>query len=81
MTVPFGEEHIITELDEEMDENCFAASTPIDEEIQADQFPQVQTPPPENPEMTAEEKEVDVDIGGTTPVIHDDYWERIIQTH
>ena len=26
--------------------------------------------------MSAEEKEVDEDIGSTTPVIHDDFWEK-----
>lgn len=26
--------------------------------------------------MTTEEKEDDVDIGCTTPVIHDDFWEK-----
>lgn len=63
-----------------MDENRSATSTPIDEEIQVDQFPQVQTPPPQNPETTAEEKEADVDIGCTTHVIHDEFWKSLIQT-
>lgn len=71
MIVPFGEEHIISEQDEEMDDNRSAASTPLDEEIQADQIPQVSTPPPQNPEMTVEDKEADENIGSSTPVIHD----------
>ena len=56
-----------------MGENRSAASTPIDEEIQADQIPQVSTPPPQNRETSAQEKEDDVDIGCTTLVIHDHF--------
>ncbi|KAI4991645.1 hypothetical protein ZWY2020_040031 [Hordeum vulgare] len=76
MIVPFGEEDVIQERDEEMEKNRSADSTPIYEEIEVDQIPQASTPAPHNLEMTAEEKEEDVDIRCNTPVIHDDFWEK-----
>ncbi|KAI4974592.1 hypothetical protein ZWY2020_048199 [Hordeum vulgare] len=77
MMVPFGVGHVIEEVDEEMEENSSAASTPIDDEIEADPIPQASTPPPQqNKEMNDEEKDEDVDIGYNTPVIHDEFWEK-----
>ncbi|KAI4994166.1 hypothetical protein ZWY2020_029214 [Hordeum vulgare] len=43
----------------------------MEEEIQADQIPQVTIPA-----MTTEEKVGDEDIGCNTPVIHDEFWEE-----
>ena len=71
MIVPFGEEYTIPEQDEEMDDNRSAASTPMDEEIQADQISQVT-----KPAMTVEEMEGDEDMGCNTPLIHDEFWEK-----
>ncbi|KAI4977599.1 hypothetical protein ZWY2020_059969 [Hordeum vulgare] len=71
MMVPFGEEYIIPEEDEEMEDSRSGASTPMDEKIHVDEILQVTTPPPQNPEMT-----VDEDIGYSTPMIHDEFWEE-----
>ncbi|KAI4975430.1 hypothetical protein ZWY2020_049037 [Hordeum vulgare] len=66
MIVPFGEEYIIPEEDEKMEDPRSRASTLMDEEIQIDDIPQT----------TTEEKEGDDEIGCNTPVIHDEFWEE-----
>ncbi|KAI5008035.1 hypothetical protein ZWY2020_009083 [Hordeum vulgare] len=78
--VPFGAEYVIQEGDEQMEDTRCAASTPIHEEIEADpnpSIPQASSPPPQqNRDVGDEDKDEYVDIGNTTPVIHDDFWEQ-----
>ena len=53
----------------------------MDEEIEADQIPSTPVVSSPMPQFTAEEAGVeemedeDVDIGCTTPVMNDDFWE------
>ena len=77
--VPFGEDYVIpSESDEE---NHYAASSEqIDEEIEVDAIPSTPIISSPMPQFTAEEAgveelEEDVDIGSTTPVMNDDFWE------
>ena len=81
--VPFGEEYVIPSESDEEDPSA-ATLEQIDEEIEVDNVtstPLVSSP---MPQFTAEEAGVeeideeyeDVDIGSTTPVLNDDYWER-----
>ena len=80
--VPFGEEYVIPSESDEEDPSA-ATLEQIDEEIEVDNVtstPLVSSP---MPQFTAEEagveemdeEEEDVDIGCTTPVLNDDYWE------
>ncbi|KAI4973535.1 hypothetical protein ZWY2020_041063 [Hordeum vulgare] len=71
MIVPFDEDYVIPKQDDEMEDTRSRASTPMDEEIQIDDIPQINTPP-----MTTEEKEGDEETGCSTPVIHDEFWEE-----
>lgn len=78
--VPFDEEYVIPSGYDE--ENPSAASLEqMDEEIEADQIPSTPVVSSPMPQFTAEEAGVeemedeDVDIGYTTPVMNDDFWE------
>ena len=78
--VPFGEEYVIPSGSDE--ENPSAASSEhMDEEIEADQIPSTLVVSSPMPQFTAEEAGVkemgdeDVDIGCTTPVLCDEFWE------
>nr|XP_040256220.1 nucleolin-like [Aegilops tauschii subsp. strangulata] len=82
--VPFGEEYVIRDdIDEE--HPPAASSEQFDEDIEVDDIPS--TPPVSStvPQFIADEAGVeeideedeDVDIGSTTPVLNDDYWERL----
>ena len=78
--VPFGEDYVIPNESDE--ETPSAASTEqLDEEIEVDEIPSTPVISSPMPQFTAEEagvKEIeyeDVDIGCTTPVLNDDFWE------
>ena len=78
--VPFDEEYVIpSESDEENPSG--ASSEQMDEEIEAYQIPSTPVVSSPMPQFTAEEAGVeemedeDVDIGCTTPVLNDDFWE------
>ena len=79
--VPYGEEYQIPEESAEEDPST-ASTEQMDEEIEVETFtstPQVSSPMPQftAEEAGVEEMEVDedVDIGCTTPVMNDDFWE------
>ena len=80
--VPFGEEYVIADDIDEEDPSA-ATSEQLDEEIEVDAIPsplQVSSPLPRFTAEVAgveefEAEEEDVDIGSTTPVMNDDYWE------
>ena len=76
--VPFDEEYVIpSESDEE--NPSVASSEQMDEEIEVDTIPSTPVVSSPMPQFTAEEAGVeemedeDVDIGCTTPVVHDDF--------
>ena len=78
--VPFGEEYEVPSGSDK--ENYSAASSKkIDEEIEVDTIPSTPFISLPMPQFTAEEADVeemedeDVDIGCTTPVLNDDFWE------
>ena len=79
--VPYGEDYEIP--DESAEEDPSAASMEqMDEEVEVDVItspPQVSSPMPQftAKETVTKEMEVDedVDIGCTTPVMNDDFWE------
>ena len=79
--VPFDEEYVIpSESDEE--NPSAASSEQLDEEIEADAIPSTPIVSSPMPQFTVEEADVeeksedeDVDIGCTTPVLNDDFWE------
>ena len=78
--VPYDEEYVIpSESDEE--NPSAASSEQMDEEIEADQIPSTPVVSSPMPRFTTEEAGVeeiedeDVDIGCTTPILNDDYWE------
>src|SRR3989337_1453967 len=79
--VPFDEEYVIPRgSDEEIP--SAASSEQLDEEIEADAIPSTPIVSLPMPQFTAEEagveeksEEEDVDIGSTTPVLNDDFWE------
>lgn len=78
--VPFDEEYVIpSESDEENPST--ASSEQMDEEIEVDKIPSTPRVSSPMPQFTAEEAGVeemedeDVDIGCTTPVMNDDFWE------
>ena len=84
--VPFDEDYKIpSEFDEE--DPSAASIEQMDEEIEVDKIPSTPTVSSPMPQFTAEEAGVeeiedeDVDIGCTTPVMNDDFWENIIQIH
>ena len=58
-----------------------ASSEQLDEEIEVDTIPSTTVVSPPMPQFTAKEAGVeemedeDVDIGCTTPVLNDDFWE------
>ena len=78
--VPFDEEYVIPSGSDEA--THFAASSePLDEEIEVDAIPSTPIISSPMPQFTAEEAGVeemedeDVDIGCSTPVISDEFWE------
>ena len=80
--IPFGEDYEIP--DESDEENPSAASTKqMDEEIEVDTItstPLVSSPMPQFTTEEAgveelDEEDEDVDIGSTTPLMNDDFWE------
>ena len=80
--VPFDEEYVIPSgSDEEIP--SAASSEQLDEEIEADAIPSTPIVSSPMPQFTTEEAgvqemsdvEEDVDIGSTTPVMIDDFWE------
>src|SRR4051812_38367018 len=77
--VPFGEDYEIPSGSDEETQSA-ASSEQIDEEIEADAIPStlmVSSPMPQfdAEEAGVEEIDEDVDIGSTTPVMNDDFWE------
>ena len=78
--VPFDEDYVIpSESDEEIP--SAASSEQLDEEIEVDALPSTPIVSSPMPQFTSEEagveemEEEDVDIGSTTPVMNDDFWE------
>lgn len=80
--VPFHEDYVIpTESDEDIP--SAASSEQMDEEIEADAIPSTPIVSSPMPQFTAEEAGVeeldeqnsDVDIGSTTPLMNDDFWD------
>ena len=79
--VPFDEEYVIPSGSDE--ENPSAASSEqMDEEIEVDAIPSTPLVSSPMPQFTAEEagveekeEEENMDIGCTTPVLNDDFWE------
>ena len=78
--VPFGEYYKIPSGSDEENHSA-ASSEQIDEEIEVDAIPSTPVISSPMPPFTAEEAGVeeiedeDVDIGRTTPVMNDDFWE------
>src|SRR4051812_31443346 len=78
--VPFDEEYVIPSGSDE-ETQFVASSEQIDEEIEVDAIPstpQVSSPMPQFDAEEAGVEEIDnedVDIGSTTPVMNDDFWE------
>ena len=78
--VPFGEEYVIPSGSDE-EHHSAASSEQVDEEIEVDAIPLTTVASSPMPQFTAEEAGVeeiedeDVDIGCTTPVMNDDFWE------
>ena len=78
--VPYDEDYVIPNESDE--ENPSAASSEqLDEEIEVDAIPSTPVVSSSVPQFTAEEagveemKDEDVDIGCTTHVLNDDFWE------
>ena len=77
--VPFGEDYEIPSGSDEENHSA-ASSEQIDEEIEVEGIPSTPIISSHMPQFTAEEAgveelEEDVDIGSTTPVMNDDFWE------
>ena len=78
--VPFDEEYVIPSGSDEENPSA-ATSEQMDEEIEVDEIPSTPVVSSPMPQFTAEEAGVeemedeDVDIGCTTPVPNDDFWE------
>ena len=80
--VPFDEEYVIPSRSDE-DIPSAASSEQMDEEIEADAIPSTPIVSSPMPQFTAEEAGVeeldeqnsDVDIGSTTPLMNDDFWD------
>ena len=80
--VPFGEEYVIPSESDEEDPSA-ATSEQLDEEIEVDNIPSTPLVSSPMPQFTAEEAGVeeideddeDVDIGCSTPIMNDDFWE------
>ena len=80
--VPYGEEYKIPSGSDE-ENHSVATSEQFDEEIEVEAFPSPPVVSSPMPQFTAEEAGVeeienedeDVDIGCTTPVMNDDFWE------
>ena len=78
--VPYGEDYKIPSGSDEENHSA-ASSEQIDEEIEVDAIPSTPVISSPMPQFTAEEAGVeeiedeDVDIGCTTPVMNDDFWE------
>ena len=80
--VPFGEEYEIPNESDEEDPSA-ASTEQLDEEIEVDNIPSTPLVSSPMPQFTTEEADVeeideedeDVDIGCTTPILNDDYWE------
>ena len=78
--VPFGEDYEIP-IGSDEEHHSTASSEQIDEEIEVDGIPSTPVISSPMPQFTAEEAGVeeiedeDVDIGCTTPVMNDDFWE------
>jgi hypothetical protein len=79
--IPFGKEYVIP--DDTDEENPSAASSEqLDEEIEVEDIISTPLVSSHVSQFTAEEASVeeideDVDIGSTTPVLNDDYWENL----
>ena len=78
--VPFGEDYDIPSGSDE-EHHSAASSEQIDEEIEVDAIPSTPAASSPMPQFTAEEAGIeeieyeDVDIGCTTPVMNEDFWE------
>ena len=78
--VPFGVEYEIPSGSDEETQSA-ASSEQIDEEIEVDAIPSTPVVSSLMPQFTAEvagieeNEDEDVDIGSTTPVMNDDFWE------
>src|SRR3954471_22860646 len=78
--VPFDEEYVIPSGSNEETQSA-ASSEQIDEEIEVDAIPSTPVASSPMPQFTAEEAGVeeiddeDVDIGSTTLVMNDNFWE------
>ena len=80
--IPFGEDYEIPSGSDE-DVPSVALSEQLDEEIEADDIPSTPLVSSPMPQFRAEEAGVeeideedeDVDIGCSTPILNDDYWE------
>lgn len=78
--VPFGEEYDIPSGSDEENHSA-ASSEQIDEEIEVDAIPSTPVISSLMPQFTAEEagieemEDEDVDVGCSTPVISDEFWE------
>src|SRR3954462_3440791 len=78
--VPFGEDYEIPSGSDEETQSA-ASSEQIDEEIEVDTIPSTPIVSSPMPQFDAEEAGVeeidneDVDIGSTTPLMNDDFWE------
>ena len=78
--VPFGEDYKIPSGSDEENHSA-ATSEQLDEEIEVEAFPSMPVISSPMPQFTAEEAGVeeiedeDVDIGCTTPVMNDEFWE------
>ena len=78
--VPFDEEYVIPSGSDEETPSA-ASSEQIDEEIEVDAIPSTPVISSPMPQFTAEEAGVkemedeDVDVGCSTPIISDEFWE------
>lgn len=80
--LPFGEDYAIPSGSDE-DVPSAPTSEQLDEEIEVDTIPSTPVVSSPMPQFTAEEagieelseEDEDVDIGSTTPVMNDDFWE------
>ena len=78
--VPFGEDYEIP-IGSDEEHHSVASSEQVDEEIEVDAIPSTPVISSHMPQFTAEEAGVeemedeDVDVGCSTPVISDEFWE------
>ena len=78
--VPFDEEYVIL-IGSDEETPSAASSEQLDEEIEVDEIPSTPVISSPLPQSTAEEagveemEDVDVDVGCSTPVMSDEFWE------